>query len=148
MGIEQISQDKPPELGPDLVQILEGSTFVGSDGSGDIPEGADFADLFEVKDGNFAKRGTFTRRHGDAEHALLSFEYTSGPFGVATRVHSTAEARVEGDDLVFDLLLRPREPWKTSIQVAVSVEQELLDPAHEDFRISERQTRRGVSKMD
>jgi glycogen debranching enzyme len=31
--------DKPPELGPDAVQILEGSTFAVSDAIGDMPEG-------------------------------------------------------------------------------------------------------------
>jgi glycogen debranching enzyme len=31
--------DKPPELGPDAVQILEGSTFAISDAVGDMPDG-------------------------------------------------------------------------------------------------------------
>jgi glycogen debranching enzyme len=32
-------EDKPPELGPDAVQILEGTTFAISDAAGDMPEG-------------------------------------------------------------------------------------------------------------
>jgi hypothetical protein len=31
-------EDKPPELGPDAVQILEGSTFAVSDAVGDMPD--------------------------------------------------------------------------------------------------------------
>ncbi|MBI2238238.1 MAG: amylo-alpha-1,6-glucosidase [Actinobacteria bacterium] len=227
--------DKPPELGPDAISVLEGSTFMVSDAHGDVPEGAvaglfhedtrflhrfvltvggrqpqvlssdtvdyysaafyqtnpelpgipahslsiqrfrfvgdglheritvrnhlgrpvqvelrlacgaDFADLFEVKDRIPRKAGVARRAH-DPDHCLLVFEYDHRHFRAASRIHSTEAARIEGDDLVFDLELGPRARWRTTVRVAVHVDEEIMEPVHEEFGESEKQAGRVLRK--
>ncbi len=226
---------KPPELGPDAIQILDGSTFMLSDSLGDIPHdhvaglfhedtrylnryeltiggkrlslltsdtvdyysaafyltnpeldgvpmhslsvqrfrfvgegmhddlivrnhlntqvevelrlacGADFADLFQVKDQVRPRGGTRRTAHDD-EHCLLSFEYRHHDFKAAAQIHSTERGRIEGDDLVFDLKLAPRASWMTSIRVVVHLEDAVLEPVHEEFGESEREASRVLAK--
>jgi glycogen debranching enzyme len=78
--------------------------------------GSDFADLFEVKDMQIEKRGTLSTAH-EPERGFLLFDYRHGDFHAATRIHSSEQPRIEGNDFVFDLRLAPRETWKTRIQV-------------------------------
>jgi glycogen debranching enzyme len=82
--------------------------------------GSDFADLFEVKDIQIEKRGRLTTQHDPGQSVLL-FDYRNGEFHAATRVHSSEPAVVDGDSFVFELVLQPREIWKTRINVAFSV---------------------------
>lgn len=228
-------RDKPPELGPDAISVLEGSTFMVSDTRGDVPEasvaglfhedtrflhkfvltvggketsvltsdtvdyysaafyltnpelpdipthglsiqrsrfvgdglhekltvrnhlnssartelrlacGVDFADLFEVKDRIPRKEGV-TRTSHDAQRCLLVFEYDHHAFKAATRVHSTELGRIEGDDIVFDLDLGPREVWRTGIRVSVHIDEEIFEPLHEEFGESEREAGRVLAK--
>jgi glycogen debranching enzyme len=220
--------DKPPELGPDAVQILEGSTFAISDAVGDMPEGvvaglfhrdtrhlsrwgltiggerpvvltsapvdyysasftltnpelpglaaqslsvqrfrlvgsgmresitvennlsrpidvqlrltcgADFADLFEVKDRIGEKAGTYTVDRGSGDPSTLAFLYENGSFRVGTWIRSTEPARIEGHDLVWDCHLDARASWTTGIRVAVSAEDAKKEPSHDEFVASSR----------
>jgi glycogen debranching enzyme len=95
--------------------------------------GADFADLFEVKDMRFRKRGTFASSHDDPNSTLL-FEYTHEDFHVATRIHSTEPARLEGDDFVWDLEIGARSTWKTKMQVTVAQGAQELAPITPEAR--------------
>jgi glycogen debranching enzyme len=221
-------EDKPPELGPDAVQILEGSTFAISDAAGDMPEGvvagffhrdtrhlsrweltvggkrpvvltsgtvdyysasftltnpelpglaaqslsihrfrlvgkgmrdsitvenhlsrpievelrltcgADFADLFEVKDRIREKAGSYAVDRGSEDSSALSFRYQNGPFRVGTWIRPTQPARIERDDLVWDLQLEPRGSWTTGIRVAVSEQDSKREPSHGEFVASSR----------
>ncbi|MGH2589468.1 MAG: amylo-alpha-1,6-glucosidase, partial [Actinomycetota bacterium] len=89
--------------------------------------GADFADLFEVKDMRLRKRGEFSLTH-DTERSTITYAYEHGDFRAVTRVHSTEPATLDGDDLVWDLELGPRVTWKTKIQVTVGQGDEELAP--------------------
>jgi glycogen debranching enzyme len=221
-------EDKPPELGPDAVQILEGSTFAVSDAVGDMPEGvvaglfhrdtrhiskweltiggkspavltsapvdyysasftltnpelpglaahslsvrrfrlvgsgmresitvennlsspidvqlrltcgADFADLFEVKDRIRDKAGTFRVDRGSEDSSMLAFRYENGPFRVGTWIRPTQPARIEGNDLVWDCHLEARASWTTGIRVSVSEEDAKREPSHGEFVASSR----------
>jgi glycogen debranching enzyme len=221
-------EDKPPELGPDAVQILEGSTFAVSDANGDMPEGAvaglfhrdtrhlnkwelfiggkkpvvltsasvdyysasftltnsdlpglapqslsiqrfrlvgdgmresitvenhlsrpievelrvtcgaDFADLFEVKDRIAQKEGSYLVERGSGESPALSFRYENGPFRVGTWIRPTQPARIEGEELVWDLRLEARGSWTTGLRVAVTEEDAKREPSHSDFVASAR----------
>lgn len=221
-------EDKPPELGPDAVQILEGSTFAISDAAGDMPEGvvaglfhrdtrhvsqweltlgrkrpvvltsaavdyysasftltnpelpdlaaqslsvhrfrlvgngmresitlennlsrpievqlrltcgADFADLFEVKDRIAEKDGTYAVDRGSEDSSTLTFLYENGVFRVGTWIRSTEPARIDGDDLVWDCHLEARGSWTTGIRVAVSEEDAKKEPTHGEFVASSR----------
>jgi glycogen debranching enzyme len=227
--------DKPPELGPDAVSVLEGSTFMVSDARGDVPAGAvgglfhddtrfvdrweltlggerpqvltsgvvdyysaafylsnpaldglpaqslsiqrfrfvgdglhekltvknhlnrpvtvelrlgtgaDFADLFEVKDRIPKKEGE-SRTLRDQDHCLITYEYDHHLFRAATKVHSSAFGRIETDDLVFDLELGAREQWSTSILVSVHVDEQIMEPVHEEFGETEREAGRVLRK--
>jgi glycogen debranching enzyme len=221
-------EDKPPELGPDAVQILEGTTFAVSDAAGDMPEGvvsglfhrdtrhlsqwelsiagkkpvvltsapvdyysasftltnpelpglaaeslsiqrfrlvgngmresitvennlsqpisfelrlscgADFADLFEVKDRIAEKQGSYTIDRGSGDSETLAFRYENGPFRAGTWIRPTEPARIEGDDLVWDCSLEARGSWTTGIRVAVSEENAKKEPTHGEFVASSR----------
>ena len=234
------AQDRPPELGPDAIAVLDGSTFMVSDGRGDVPEGAvaglfhddtrflsrfelrlggrtpelltssivdyysaafflanpelqaadgsrvpahalsvvrsrfvgdglregievrnhldrpvsvelrlgcgaDFSDIFEVRDRVRAARGTLTRFH-DPDHRALGFGYEHGAFRAASRIHSSAPARIEGDDLVFDLHLEPRGTWRTEVRVVVHLDEEIAEPVHEAFGEAVREPGRVLAK--
>jgi glycogen debranching enzyme len=107
--------------------------------------GVDFADLFEVKQHRIRKGGEI-RMDQDARHCLLHFEYRHHDFHAATRIHSSEEGRIEGGDLVWDVELGPRGRWETTIRVAVHLDEEILDPIHQEFEESEREAGRVLRK--
>jgi glycogen debranching enzyme len=98
--------------------------------------GVDFADLFEVKRETFEKRGTFGSEN-DGEHTM-TFEYRHRDFIAGSRVHSSEPARIDGEDLVFDVVLAPRATWKTRIQVAVRQGGTVFTPLTEEERAASR----------
>ncbi|MFB3738729.1 MAG: glycogen debranching N-terminal domain-containing protein [Candidatus Velamenicoccus archaeovorus] len=107
--------------------------------------GADFADLFEVKDQVPEKRGE-SRTLRDQDHCLITYEYDHQLFRAAAKVHSSAFGRIETDDLVFELDLDAREQWSTSILVSVHVDEQIMEPVHEEFGETERQAGRVLRK--
>ena len=100
--------------------------------------GVDFADLFEVKQKRIRKGGEMTREH-DGAHCLLHFGYRHQTFNAGTRIHSSEHGRIEGDDIVWDVELGPRAAWETTIRVAVHLDEEVLDPVHQEFELTERE---------
>ena len=80
-----------------------------------LDAGADFADLFEVKDA-IDKRGSYGRRvHG----AKLVLEYTRNTFRRSTSISTTAPATVDEHGMTFDVRLDPHGSWSTELAVAV-----------------------------
>ncbi len=98
--------------------------------------GADFADLFEVKRETIRHRGILSTSHGP-EHYLI-FEYRHDHFRAAIRIHSSERARIEGDDLIFDVQLDPRATWKTKVRVSVQQGDRVLEPISEEDRAASR----------
>ena len=78
---------------------------------------ADFADVFEVKDG-LAKRGK-AYRHRDGDRLTLG--YRRDGFIRETYVHAPG-AFLTGESLTFRLELAPREVWTGLIEIGVAVE--------------------------
>jgi glycogen debranching enzyme len=107
--------------------------------------GADFADLFEVKGKEFRKAGRTTSQH-DPGHSLLAFEYEHDTFRVATKVHASIDARVDGDDLVWRVRVEPLSEWHTGIEVLVHLDDEVKEPTHEAFGEPERRATRVLRK--
>ncbi len=122
----------------DSISILDGSTFVVSDTHGDVEAGpdqvqglfyrdtrflsrwvltveagADFADLFEVKDA-LDKKGEAYREVRDGE---LVLGYRRDDFVRETRITSGEPAEVTKDGFVFRLTLAPQSEWTTCIDV-------------------------------
>lgn len=77
--------------------------------------GADFADLFEVKE-SLAKKGQYYRRR---EHELLVLGYRRGGYVCETRI-SASGALIEDSRLRFAVTLVPHGEWRTSIEVSIS----------------------------
>jgi glycogen debranching enzyme len=239
-SVPPAGQERPPELGPDAISVLDGSTFMVSDARGDVPEGAvaglfhddtrflsrfelrlggrtpelltsstvdyysaafflaspelegtdgsrvpahaltvvrsrfvgdglregievrnhldrpvavelrlrcgaDFADIFEVRDRVRAVRGERTRSH-DEERCVLGFAYGHRAFRAASRIHSSAPARIEGDDFVFDVRLEPRGRWRTEVRVVVHLDEAVSEPVHEAFGEAAREPGRVLAK--
>jgi glycogen debranching enzyme len=107
--------------------------------------GADFADLFEVKDGVGEKAGAL--EVGPHAGADLAFRYTNGPFSAGTWIRcTTTPDRVEGTDLVWDLDLEPRGTWVTGVRVAFDEADAHAEPTHSEFVTSSRQAERVFEK--
>jgi len=75
---------------------------------------ADFADLFEVKDGVVAEREvSFT--HDDAS---LTLAYEHGAFRRSVTVASSSPATVTRNGFAYELELGPGEQWSTSFTIS------------------------------
>ncbi len=98
----------------------------------------DFADLFEVKSMDVQKQGTL-RIKPEEEDARLNYDYVSGTFRARAQIKSSAPARVSDDGFTYELSLKPREEWKTQIQVLVHQNDEFLEPMHRAFADPEKE---------
>jgi glycogen debranching enzyme len=83
-----------------------------------LDAGADFADLFEVKDA-IEKRGSYGRH---VQGAKLLLEYTRNTFRRSTAISTTAPATVDEHGMTFDVRLEPHGSWTTELTVAVDTE--------------------------
>ncbi|SCF14612.1 Glycogen debranching enzyme (alpha-1,6-glucosidase) [Micromonospora coriariae] len=94
---------------------------------------ADFADLFEVKSVVRDRSAEIVRNHA-ADGAELCFSYGQGRFSAETRVRCQAPAdRVEGDELVWDLYLPPREQWQVDLHVPLPPGMGVVEPVRGDI---------------
>jgi glycogen debranching enzyme len=129
-GLENrsVSIQRIRTVGDGMLEVIRLINHVGRavDAEVRLSCGADFADLFEIKGQTFTKLGAMRTEH-DSEHYLL-FRYRHENFTAATRIHSSVAARVDGDDLVFDVHLGPRETWKTLITISVTRGDKELEP--------------------
>ena len=91
-----------------------------------VEAGADFADLFEVKD-VLAKKGTLYRevRGGD-----LVLGYRRGDFVRETQVGSSEPAEVDGQALVFRVRVAAKSEWTTRLEVRPVTGGEVHVPKH------------------
>jgi glycogen debranching enzyme len=79
-----------------------------------IEAGADFADLFEVKDA-LAKKGKYYTK---MDHGRLIFGYERETYHRETTISSTAPARADDHGLSFAVHLEPHGEWATELRVA------------------------------
>jgi len=98
----------------------------------------DFADLFEVKSMDVEKQGAL-RIKPDEKSARLNFDYINGPFSARAQIRSSSPARVTDDGFLFELSLKPREEWKTQIEILVHQNDDFLEPMHRAFADPERE---------
>ncbi|MEU4568260.1 glycogen debranching N-terminal domain-containing protein [Micromonospora sp. NPDC023956] len=76
--------------------------------------GADFADLFEVKDEILNKKGEF---YTDVQSDRLRLGYRRGNFKRETVITSSETARFDPGGLTYSVRLEPNEQWRTRIEV-------------------------------
>ncbi len=82
-----------------------------------IDAGADFADLFEVKDA-LKKKGTYSAEVGD-DHVRLVYERET--YRRETLISATAPGRYDRDGISFDVHLEPKEQWLTHLDVVTAL---------------------------
>ncbi|MFC6018283.1 glycogen debranching N-terminal domain-containing protein [Plantactinospora solaniradicis] len=95
--------------------------------------GVDFADLFEIKEKVRDRSARIVREHA-ADGSPLSFTYRNGEFAVGTEVRALpAPSRIEGDDLVWDLVLTPGEGWEGELHVPLRYADQRIRPSRRQF---------------
>ncbi|MGC4807108.1 glycogen debranching N-terminal domain-containing protein [Micromonospora sp. DT233] len=93
--------------------------------------GADFADLFQVKDEIVNKKGEL---YAEAEADRLRLGYRRGNFQRETMITSSQPARYDRNGFAFSVHLEPNEQWRTEIDVETSA----FSAAGRDLRIGAR----------
>jgi glycogen debranching enzyme len=90
---------------------------------------ADFADLFEVKEGRVD--GERDDRHVDSADGELRFSVRRGTTRRAVRVSfSDPSAKVSGSFATFEAIIPPRGEWSTCVQVTPVIEGEEVEPRY------------------
>jgi glycogen debranching enzyme len=82
-----------------------------------IEAGADFADLFEVKD-KLEKKGTYSTR---VEDGRLLLTYERETYRRATAISATAPADFDEHGLTFTVRVAPHGEWSTVVNVVTAV---------------------------
>ncbi|MFI7492177.1 glycogen debranching N-terminal domain-containing protein [Micromonospora echinaurantiaca] len=94
---------------------------------------ADFADLFEVKSGVRDRSAQITRDH-QPDRPELCFSYAADGFAAETRVRSSMPvARIDGDELVWEIELSPREEWEVDLHVPLPPGMGVVEPVRGDI---------------
>src|SRR5918999_152255 len=76
---------------------------------------ADFADVFEVRVGHFSRAGRVTVEEREGQHLCLTYQRES--FHRETWISFSEEPLIRGKTAIFDLLLQPKQSWKTCVAV-------------------------------
>lgn len=91
-----------------------------------VEAGADFADLFEVKD-VLAKKGTLYRTIRGGE---LVLGYRRGDFVRETQIGTSEPAELDGEALVFKVRVAAKAEWTTRLEVRPVTGDEVHVPKH------------------
>ncbi|MEV4482929.1 amylo-alpha-1,6-glucosidase [Micromonospora coxensis] len=92
---------------------------------------ADFADLFEIKSGVRDRSDSILRQHTPDQ---LLFSYDHEDFSAWTSVRCSIPAdRVEGDDLVWQVTLDPRQQWQLDLRVPLPPGMGVVETGRADF---------------
>jgi glycogen debranching enzyme len=89
--------------------------------------GADFADLFEVKEGRVEKQGTSAVT---VEGSRITFSYERGAFRRATHVDFSEPPRLDRGHATYELIVPPHSSWSTCIQVTPVIDGQEITPRH------------------
>ncbi|HWS47669.1 MAG TPA: glycogen debranching N-terminal domain-containing protein, partial [Acidimicrobiia bacterium] len=98
---------------------------------------ADFADLFEVKEGRVHKQGQLGVQH---EGSRLTFTYKRHSFERSTHVDFSEAPRIHGTHVVYETVVPPRGRWSTCIEVTPVLGDEIVVPRHQCGQPVERST--------
>lgn len=90
--------------------------------------GADFAGLFEVKEGRVGVEG---EAHSvTADGSTLIFEYRSGSVHRGTRVTLAGEPVLRGASALFEVIVPAHGSWSTCAQVTAVIGGEVIEPRY------------------
>ena len=107
----------------EIANFGEEATFC----SVEIQLGADFADLFEVKEGRVEKHGRLTVQH---ENGRVTFSYTRGAFRRATFVDFSEVPRIAGEHVSYEVIIPARGTWSTCMQVTPVLDTQEITPRY------------------
>ena len=88
---------------------------------------ADFADLFEVKEGRVGVRG---KHEVTCDGNRLTFSYARGRFRRSTLVDFDKQARVTEGHVFYEVIIPPRGTWSTCIQVTPVIDDQEITPRY------------------
>ena len=107
----------------EIANFGEEATFC----SVEIQLGADFADLFEVKEGRVEKHGRLSVQH---ENGRVTFSYTRGAFRRATLVDFSEVPRIAGEHVSYEVIIPSRGTWSTCMQVTPVLDTQEITPRY------------------
>ncbi len=99
--------------------------------------GADFADLFEVKEGRVKKQGQLGLR---AEGSRLTFAYKRHAFERAVHIDFGEPPRIHENHVVYETVVPPRGRWSTCVQVTPVMNDREITPRYQCGEPVERST--------
>jgi glycogen debranching enzyme len=94
--------------------------------------GTDFADLFEIKD-VVRDRADQTTTERDPGAGTISFAYATDGFKATTHVRGMDVGRIDGDALVWDVVMPARGDWETTLRIDVEHPRAPEEQVHENF---------------
>jgi glycogen debranching enzyme len=89
---------------------------------------ADFADLFEVKEGRVHKQGKLAL-HNDGV-GRITFTYERNSFTRATHVDFSGEPRISGSHVHYEVIVPPRGRWSACMQVTPVIGEMEITPRY------------------
>jgi len=98
---------------------------------------ADFADLFEVKEGRVLKQGQLDLT---AEGSRLTFRYKRHALERATHVDFSGSPRIHGNHVVYETVVPPRGKWSACIEVTPVIGEIEVTPRYQCGQPVERST--------
>ena len=103
---------------------------------------ADFADLFEVKEGRVVPTNGehAIESFGNDDGATVLFRYRRGATKRGARVSFGPGARVTANVVTFEIIVPAKGSWKTCVQVAPVIDDEEIEPRYQCGHPVERAT--------
>jgi glycogen debranching enzyme len=86
---------------------------------------ADFADLFEVKEGRVHRHGEHTL---DAKSGDLVFQHRRGGLKRAARLSFSQPSQLNGNQADFEIIVPPRGEWTVCVQLTPIIDDEEIEP--------------------
>lgn len=93
----------------------------------EIEADADFADLFEVKEGRVVKVGDLA---SEASGSRLTFTYRRNSFRRAVHLDFSEEPRFDGPLARFEVIVPAGEQWSTCLQVTLAIDDSAVAPRY------------------
>jgi glycogen debranching enzyme len=98
---------------------------------------ADFADLFEVKEGRIEKAGDLSVHVGDRR---LTWTYRRGTFSRGTNVDFSEPPKLSQSQATYEFIVAPGGSWTTCLQVTPVIDDQPVTPSYVCGRPVERST--------
>src|SRR5258708_15191785 len=103
----------------------------------ELDVGADFAALFDVKEGKPARPGEYACELVDGS---VVFRWRKGSVRRGSRVTSSQPANIDGEHLLFEVIVPARGEWSSCFQLTPIIDEEEIEPRYKCGEPVERAT--------